>query len=127
MGQMVRVRGAGSLDRRGRVRRLLDGSSVKRISAECLQVREARSDKTSVTFVRPLQAVVTEEENVVAIRIPELGLHEYGESLEEAIDAMNDELVFLWEEYASAEPATLTEDALELRETLLGMAFARSQ
>lgn len=123
MGQMVRVRGTGNVDRRGRVQRLVDVAGLEPITVEYLPVQEARSREVHLRFVRPLQAIKTEEEGLVVLRIPELGLHEFGHTLEEAIEAMNEELVFLWEEYALAAPHELTEDALRLRERLRAIAY----
>lgn len=123
MGRMVRVRGVARLDRQGRVQRLTDVAHVEPVDIDYLPVHEARSDQRRLRFIRPLQALKTKEDGLVVIRIPELGVHEYGETVEEALQALNDELLFLWEEYAQAPDETLTLDAMRLKERLRSVAY----
>jgi len=122
MGQVVRVTGAASLDRRGRVVKLADVTSVQPVDIQYLHVQRVSAGNVNLRFIKPLIAIKTEEEGIVVIRVPELGIHEFGETFEEALSALNDTLAVLWEEYAEAADETLTQDALDLKERLRSIA-----
>lgn len=123
MGRMVRVRGRARLDRRGRVQRLTHVTHVEGVDIEYLSLQTVKSETRQLRFVRPLQALKTVEDGLIVIRVPELGVHEYGDTLEDALQAVNDEILFLWDEYAQAPNEALTLDAVRLKERLLSIAY----
>ncbi|WP_161484977.1 hypothetical protein [Neomoorella mulderi] len=68
--------------------------------------------------IRPVEVVPIFENQEVIIEMPQFGIIATGATKEEAIEALQDDLAWLWLEHACAPDDQLSEDARSLKREL---------
>ncbi len=116
MGAIVRV--MGKFIKAGRNKKIIHVSAVENPAVEYINLDGVKFRNRELRFVFPLKVVKTEEAGLIVLRIPELWVHEFGATLPEAMEALQEELLFLWDEYALAADGELSEDARRLKRRL---------
>ena len=82
--------------------------------AQRLSVTVVRAGGETFELRRPLEAVAYLEDGAWIHEAAELGLCSYGETREDSLQALHDELAFCWQAYALATEDQLTPDARRL-------------
>lgn len=113
------------LDAEGRPQRLSDVRSIEPVDLGPVEFREVETADGTLTFDPPIvigpRLDDEEQQNFVA-EVPEFGLILSGRTRDELLQDWEDQVQFIWREYALAPEETLAPDAQDLRGRLLARA-----
>jgi len=78
-----------------------------------------RNGRRRLVITPALLVTATKEDGMLVYTNSELDIHLFAETLSDLLDEIEEEVVFLWDEYACAEPEDLSPKAQELRLVIL--------
>jgi len=114
-----------ALDADGRPQRLSDVRSIEPVDLGPVEFREVETADGTLTFDPPIvigpRLDDEEQQNFVA-DVPEFGLILSGRTRDELLQDWEEQVQFIWREYALAPEETLAPDAQDLRGRLLARA-----
>lgn len=120
----VQVTGLVERDAQDRPLRLTDVFEITSLDLSPIQVDTFEGTRQQLRFrggTRSFEPTLDESGTLMIVEDEKLGVHAYAESRERLREVLIEELDFLWQEYAEADPAALTPAAARLRGELLEM------
>ena len=118
----IQVTGQFTVDAEGHPIKITDVTRIEAVELDSIIIKEVELSASTLVFKTPLQLVPTMDEDTKQLFVvdkPEISLNVFAYTREELIAEINDQIAFLWEEYALAEVSDLSEGAQQLRDNLL--------
>jgi len=119
--QMIQLTGNFTLDNQGHPINLTDVTRIEAVDLSTIVIQEIPLPEKKLVFKNPLRLVPTMDEESQQLFIAEnldVGLYAFGDTREELIDEINDQIAMMWDEYVKVDVSDLASDAIELREKL---------
>jgi hypothetical protein len=90
------------------------------LSAFIHPINRGTSADTELKYPLKLTPVMDEESNqLYVVDCPDIGLYAFAHTREELIDAVNEQILMMWDEYATISPDKLAKDAKIIQHNLL--------
>lgn len=115
---LIQVTGQVQLDENGEPSKIVHVSEIQELDLSPLQLVRVSTQKVTLQAIKPIEVVPTFENQEVIIEIEKFGIIAAGATREEAVEAFQDDLAWLWLEYACAPDDQLSEDARSLKKEL---------
>lgn len=115
---LIQVTGQVQLDEDGEPAKIVHVSEIQELDLSPLQLAQVSTPKVTLQAIRPMEVVPIFENQEVIIEMPQFGIIATGATREEAIEALQDDLAWLWLEYACAPDDQLSADARNLKNEL---------
>jgi hypothetical protein len=82
---------------------------------EIIRLEKIYSDNLTLKLSIPLILIPIHDNNKIVFEIPHLNITSSGSTIDEAINKLQSDMVWLWKEYALEDDKNLSEDAIELK------------
>lgn len=118
---LFQVTGYFALDSERHPKQLLKMSDLGPVDLSPMSFSSLKHGKKEYLLRPPLQLTPSldeESQQNFVLEYPPLRLHVHARTRSALVDELGGQMDFLWQEYADADPSTLAEDALQLREML---------
>jgi hypothetical protein len=119
--ELIQVTGIIRLDENGNPKKIVDVQMIRELDLSRFY-RESFSTPTAVLLFEPplvLEPELVEDEQLIALKHPDLGIDVVAPTIEELSESLDEELTMLWSNYALADDATLSPKSIELKRNLL--------
>jgi hypothetical protein len=84
-----------------------------------VKLSEIKFDGTVFTFHNPIEVTLYEEDKMWVCEAPQFSIFAYGQTTTEAAHSFNEDFAVLWDEIGQAPDNSLSQDAQQLKRTLL--------
>lgn len=117
---LIQIRGKVQLNENGEPDQIMESYAVTEINTEPLKLLQASARGITIYFSKPLEFEFSfdELEQEACLKNEELNIYAIGVTREEAIKELEEDIVWLWEEYVKAPDSELTGDAREFKSKL---------
>lgn len=114
---LIQVRGKVQLNDRDEPDRIMESYAITEINLEPLKLFQASARGITIKFSHSLEFefIFNESEQEACLRNEELNIYAVGLTREEAILEIEEDIIWLWEEYVDTPNSQLTEDVCEFK------------
>lgn len=88
---------------------------IIKMDNEIIRLEKIYSDNLTLKLSIPLILIPIHDNNKIVFEIPHLNITSSGSTIDEAINKLQSDMVWLWKEYALEDDKNLSEDAIELK------------
>lgn len=119
--QLVQITGSVVFDDNEQPKKITDVVNIQEVDLSPIEVDTIICDDRRLHMKNhlTLQPVLDDSEQLYTVEYPELGISAFAYTRQELTEEIEDDICYLWEEYALANDAELSEDALLLKHHLL--------
>ncbi len=120
---LVQVTGTVVNNSDGVIEKIIDVEDITPLDCSEFVIHEVDCGAKVLRFKQPLELTPepSESKQLLFLEKPDLGISVYGQTRDELLAEINEQIVVLWNEYAREDDDKLTDSALELKNALLAM------
>jgi hypothetical protein len=118
---VIQVSGRVQLDNKDEVEKIIDVKEIAELDLSPVHFSFINNDSINLILVEPLILQPIFDGQEVLLELPEFNIIAEGATRNDAVKSFEDDLVWLWKEYALASDEELSGDARELKGRLLKM------
>jgi len=120
--ELIQVTAKYTLNDEGHPTKLTDVTKIEPVDLSPILLKEVSWDNSNLRLKNPIQLTPymdEESHQLYVVEEPRIGLYVFAYTRENLMDEINEQITMMWEEYAKADSEDLTEDANQLKITLL--------
>lgn len=118
--RMIQVTGRVVLDNAGQPKEILEVSDIRDLDVSAFEIDRVKAGNIALRAKAKLliEPTLDDTKQLLCLDHDTLGILVYGSTREQLLDELQEQIAMLWSEYAQADDAALTPDALALKRAL---------